>query len=217
MCVDYTAKQGVPYEYGICAFDNSGASQIYTSPTIITPDFEDMFLSDKNRQLSIRFNPKVSSFKRTIPEAKIDTLGNKYPFVFRNGDTNYHEFSISGLLSHLSDPDELFINAEQLNIGSEDSELSVLPVRRTALDGNNITAERIFKTDVLDWLTNGEIKLLRTPTEGNFLVRLINVSLTPNDALGRMLHTFTATAYEVEECTAENLMKYGLVKEGKWQ
>jgi hypothetical protein len=33
----------------------------------------------------------------------MDTLGGKYPFIFRNGNVEYKEFSISGLLSLLSD------------------------------------------------------------------------------------------------------------------
>jgi hypothetical protein len=44
-----------------------------------------MFLFDGERQLKIRFNPKVSSFKEYIPEIKIDTIGSKYPYFFRNG------------------------------------------------------------------------------------------------------------------------------------
>jgi len=33
----------------------------------------------------------------------------------------------------------------------------------------------------------------------------MNVSLTPNDTLGRMIHTFNATAYEIEEYNVDNL------------
>ena len=55
---------------------------------------------------------------------------------------------------------------------------------------DNIRAERLFKTEVLSWLNNGGIKLYRSPTEGNFVVRLMNVTTSPMDQLGRMLHTF---------------------------
>ena len=50
-----------------------------------------------------RFNPKVNNFKSTILESKVDTLGGKYPFIFRNGNVKYKEFAISGLLSCLSE------------------------------------------------------------------------------------------------------------------
>jgi hypothetical protein len=71
-------------------------------------DFEDAFLYDGERQLKIRFNPSVDSFKSTILENKVDTIGNKYPFIFRNGIVNYKEFSISGLLSLLGDENKEF-------------------------------------------------------------------------------------------------------------
>ena len=39
----------------------------------------------------MKYNPKISSFKETIQEAKQDTLGGKYPFFFRNGNLGYKE------------------------------------------------------------------------------------------------------------------------------
>ena len=64
---------------------------------------------------------------------------------------------------------------------------------------------------VLDWLNNGETKLFRSPTEGNFIVRLMNVSLSPNNSLGRMLHSFSATAYEIADFNQRNLEIYHLI------
>jgi len=45
------------------------------------------------------------------------------------------------------------------------------------LTSENITAERYFKLKVLEWLNDGNIKLFKSPTEGNYLVRLINTQL----------------------------------------
>jgi hypothetical protein len=70
-------------------------------------------LFDGERQLKIRYNPKVSSFKSTVLETKVDTIGGKYPFVFRNGRVEYKEFPISGLISLQSDPNELFLKGVQ--------------------------------------------------------------------------------------------------------
>jgi hypothetical protein len=72
-------------------------------------EFEDMFLYDGQRQLNIKFNPKVSSFKTTLLESKLDTLGGQFPFVFRNGRTAYKDFSISGLISYWMDNEETFM------------------------------------------------------------------------------------------------------------
>ena len=64
----------------------------------------------------------------------------------------------------------------------------------------------------MDWLTDGKPKIFRSPTEGNFIVRLMNVSLTPLDNLGRMLHSFNCTAYEIAEYNYENLKTFNLIK-----
>ena len=77
---------------------------------------------------------------------------------------------------------------------------------------DNIRAERIFKTEVLSWLNNGGIKLYRSPTEGNFVVRLMNVTTSPMDQLGRMLHTFNCVAYEMAEPTYDSLISFGILE-----
>lgn len=192
--IDFSVEQGVTYQYtdGV-----NKSNEVYA-------DFEDSFLTDKNgRQLKIRFNPKVSSFKTTILETKTDTIGAKYPFFFRNGNTSYKEIPISGLISLLMDDNHLFVESSAqgplTRPGTNALESSVIADLPHNLSSNNIRNEREFKLAVLDWLNNGEPKLFRSPTEGNYVVRLMNVTLQPNDTLGRMLHTFSATGYEVEE------------------
>ena len=168
-----------------------------------------MFLTDKERQLKIQFNPQVSSFKSTILEQKIDTIGGQYPFFFRNGNTKYKEFQIQGLISCQIDGIELFKNKnevyyeiEEMRAGPEEYEAGI---SRAAATSRN---ERILKNEVLDWLNNGKPKLFRSPTEGNFIVRLTNVSLTPFQGTNRLVHTFSCTAVEVAEYNFENLTEY---------
>jgi hypothetical protein len=60
---------------------------------------------------------------------------------------------------------------------SEYNDIKNRNYRTTNLTSYNITAERIFKLAVLEWLNNGKPKLFRSPTEGNYIVRLLNVSL----------------------------------------
>jgi hypothetical protein len=170
--------------------------------------------------LRIAFNPKVSSFKTFLQETKSDTIGGSYPFFYRNGNIAYKEFPISGLISiHMDDNFEFFgekkvnqlLNLEDGFSNPKRPELSYNPAGLTSINTSltieNITIEREFKTMVLDWLNNGKPKLFRSPTEGNFLVRLMNISLSPNDTLGRMLHTFSATAYEIGKSEVRSLLK----------
>lgn len=216
---DFTIEQGKEYQYGFKEQVTENVTIIKKSEPIIA-DFEDAFLWDGQRQIRIRFNPKVSSFKTNRLESKVETIGNRYPFIFRNETVEYKEFPISGLISYLADNAELFMSAAELGIIlNQYNERTGTPTSVTNVSYNqsettdllsyNIKAERIFKLELLDWLGNGEIKLFKSPTEGNYLVRLMNVSLAPEDRLGRMLHSFSCTAYEVKENTDNNLLKLG--------
>jgi len=131
-------------------------------------------------------------------------LGSKFPFFFTNEIINYKEFSISGLISYLMDINHYFLSVEELN----------MPINwdyTTDIIDENIFFERKFKMSVLDWLNNGEVKLFRSPAEGNYLVRLSGVSLSPTDSVSRMLHTFTATADEIDDCTEDKLAFYKII------
>lgn len=213
---DYSVEQGVKYKYYIQEHNENKTlySAMIETETVLA-NFEDIFISDSKRQLCIKFNPKVSSFKSTILESKMDTLGGQYPFFFRNGNVNYKEFSISGLISLLVDENELFMEgfgAAASKRTRTPSQETGIPDAPTQLTKENFYKERRFKLEVLNWLNNGEPKLFRSPAEGNYIVRLMNVSLSPNETLGRMLHTFNATAYEMAECDVKNLKKYNLIK-----
>lgn len=297
---DYTVEQGVRYIYCYKQYNENGVSTDRQVSEPIIADFEDMFLYDGKLQLKIRFNPKVSSFKITRQEQKIDTIGSKFPFVFRNGIVEYKEFPISGLISYLADNNqEFFKDEEDLNIiranevyreagtpiyenvytiahvkntdilEEEDPSEEIIEAIQEEVDfsnncyapntyylkygntyflasgqygdypngttfyeksvinhepqvpwettetlnsiGYNMRAERRFKLKLLEWLGDGNIKLFRSPAEGNYLVRLMNISLTPEDKLGRMIHSFSATAYEVEELSYKNLYELGFI------
>lgn len=215
---DFSVKQGTKYIYAIQQFNMSKLHSTKILSPQVSVDFEDMFLFDGERSLKIKFNPKMSSFKTTHLEKKVETIGSKYPFVFRNGAVGYKEFPVEGLISYNMDDNQRFFKRDELyNFYRANNELrekalnakNIACQRNTDLTEDNILLERKFKMEVLDWLNNGEPKLFKSATEGNFIIRLINISLSPEEALGRMLHSFKSTAVEIAECTLDNLNKYG--------
>lgn len=331
---DYTTEQGVKYRYAVQQYNRHGfySNKVYcyerdSNLNIkqknnafqireVVVDFEDMFLYDGEKQLKIRFNPKVNTFKNDLQEQKIDTIGSKYPFIFKNGNVCYKEFPISGLISFQQDNAMFFMdnndyqqmdldrfeipadersrrygevgkyvkftksqilesdlplyyqdtktrivskksNHENLqNIGNDEIEEYIDYIKiettgeavrikntegkqlytieytslsqkvsdrvysdiyrgqtyeKTDLTGDNMASERYFKLKILEWLTNGEPKLFRSPAEGNYVVRLMNVSLTPKNELGRMLHEFSCTAYEIAGTDFFTLKELGLL------
>lgn len=198
---DYTVAQGVKYTYGLQQYNQNKVYSDRMLSNSIVADFEDLFLYDGQRQLKVKFNPKVSTFKPNVVESKTNTLGSKHPFIVRNGDVDYKEFAISGLISYQMDDVELFYPKAELGLEAAAHNLVT----------ENIKAERDFKLEVLEWLNNGKDKLFRSPTEGNYIVRLMNVTMSPTDTLGRMLHTFNCSAYEIDNYNYESLREHGLI------
>ena len=158
---------------------------------IVYMDYEDILLKDADRKLRICYNPKVSSLKTTIAEQKVDTLDGNYPFFVRKGGPGYKEIPIGGLLTYAVDRDPKWQET-----GYPDRRLNTAnrQVRFSPID--EVAREREYKLEVEKWLNNGKEKFLRLGPEGSYNVRLMKISMTPVEALGRRLHEFSATAYE---------------------
>lgn len=199
---DKTIKHGVEYRYAVMQFSGLNYSEKIISD-YTSCDFEFAYLSDAERQFKIAYNAKVSSFKDVLQESKIDTIGGRYPSFFRNGNVRYKEIPISGLISYRLDEEEA--TSQRQSTISETA----------ASKKSDFRKEREYKLDLLAWLTNGEPKYFRSPQEGNYIVQLMNVSLSPEDKLQRMIHSFSATGYEVAEDSVENLRKFSIGKQEK--
>lgn len=215
---DYTIEQGIEYRYYMVQYGSDGKiiaeqqSMPFTEQDIISPksgvlvDFEYIYLTDKDRQLKVKYKGAISSLKTTIQEQKVDTIGSPYPFFYRNGTVKYTEIPISGLLSYLEDENQLFMSYDKLGLDKTKN------IPTTALAAYNFKAERDFKLAVRDWLMNGKPKLLRSPGEGNYIVRLMNIQLTPEQGTSNMIHNFSATGYQIADGTYEDMKECGIVK-----
>lgn len=192
--------------------------------------YDDIFLSNKEKQLGIKYNPNISGFKWVTQESITNSLGGKYPLIRRSGDTKYRQFNLSGTLYF----DPLILSATALDsqgiyleqfFPNEESSLflsvnEILKGNWTRATWNSRTTEskisiyeKRFKDAAMDFLTDGKPKLFRSPTEGLILVILTNISFTPNKQLGRRMVDFSATATEFAEVTQENLIRYGITSE----
>ena len=189
---DYSASVGQRHIYEIIGtYENNEEVPESVSINYI---LDDAFLTDKEHNLRIQYDPDVTSFKIITDDAIIKTLGSRYPFARRNGDTYYRQFNISGLISyegeggsftrHGAEPQPLFVD---------------MPSSISDSDNYNkmILTERAYRDLVLDFLHDGKVKLFKSNTEGLIPVRLTNISLTPNKTLGRNIWSFSAQATEM--------------------
>lgn len=219
---DFTFEQGYHYSYAIWTkSDNAYTRYQYCDP--IYADFEDMFLYDGERQLKLRFNPSVSGIHYTILESKQDTIGGKYPIFFRNGNVKYRDFTINGLISFQMDEQRLFSEygvADQpsrertYTTGMDDSNPPKLHsfVIPTDLVGENFFHERMFREEVLEWLNDGRVKLFRSPSEGNLIIKIMNVNMTPEQVPSRMIYNVSCQAYEAMGHEYKDLVKAKIIE-----
>ena len=82
---------------------------------------------------------------------------------------------------------------------------------------NDYIYEREFREKVYDFLYKHDIKLFRSTTQGNILIKLMNIDFQPVEALGRRLYSFTATAIQIDEANISNYNKYGIQTVGDYQ
>lgn len=215
---------------------------IEKSQDIIYPNFYDMLLSRDGRQLAIRYKEQVSSLKPIVNRQKVDTLGGKYPKFVENAQMNYKQFSVSGLIDAESDFNRKFLDdrnyANAMNIydnemngkyeirndtiaDEEYAYLNTTDPRKIASHQNTVHDiypkdnwwwEREFREEAIKWLNDGEPKLFRSMPEGNITVMLTDISLTPEQTIGRRLYNFSATMYEIEDgYSLEILQSLGIV------
>lgn len=231
---DFTIESGVRYKYGFQYQNSQGLRSTmieYNQP--VSVDFEYSYIYRDGIQLKLSLNQKVNTFKHTVLASKQDTLGDRYPHLVKNGHAHYAEFPISGTISYQMDKDDTFFSTsvggcyfkDELIVpfdkfkteGERGSQVVITSFDiDTNLTEDNVFIERKFREKVEEFLNDFDYKLYKSPTEGNIVIGLLNVSMTPNATLGRMIFDFSATAYEVMENTLEALNEVGIIHIGEF-
>ena len=233
---DTTIESGVWYKY--CAQKRNAHGDRGVIIEIDTPVMcllDDIFLTRDNRQLKIKFNPSLNEFKYNVTESQQTTIGSKFPYVKRNGANYFRTFPIGGLISSFIDTtdwyDPHFYGGEFHNNENEirafTSKNEIYGEAQTLYENYNNTQniteyndyiyEREFRKKVYDFLYEHNVKLFRSTTEGNILIKLMNIDFQPIESLGRRLYSFTATAVQVDDSTIFNYNKYGIQITGDYE
>ena len=210
--LDTSVESGILYKYYVSVEDDSTPKKKSNETQLSSPIgvvLNHIFLKRGKQQLKIKFNPQVSSMKTIYQENKTDTLGSQFPYIRRNGAVKYRTFPISGLISYFMDDENLF-SSRSYEYGDNLNAYNTFNTNNNITEMTDYTYERLFRERVKEFLEDGEIKLFRSPTEGNVLVRLMEVNFSPNTNNGRMIWTFSATAYEMADPNLDNMEKYNI-------
>ena len=217
---DFTIESGIWYKYGVQIRDIHGHRGVLTQiDDPLMCEFEHAFLLEADgRQLKLKYDFNISTANITVSETKTDTIGSKYPFVRRNGNMYYRTFQCTGLITGYMDADaHLFTDLKEIYNNEQVKYADVRNQVNLYVNQYDYTYERLFREKVQEFLYDDKIKLFKSLQEGNILVKLLNISLTPKNNLGRLLYSFSAQAVEIDEPTLVNLNNYGLQIIGQYE
>ena len=216
---DFTIESGVWYRYGAQIRDVRGRrGPLSVLTDIKMGEFEHAFLlGEGGVQLKLKYDFNISTANITVSENKTDTIGSKYPFVRRNGNMYYRTFQCSGLITGYMDMEEhLFTTNADILDNNTVRYKAIRDQVNEVVNQYDYTYEREFRKIVQDFLYDNKVKLFKSLQEGNILVKLLNISLTPKNNLGRLLYSFTAQAVEIGEPTIQNFNDYKLQVVGEY-
>ena len=218
---DYTAESGVWYQYALEEInadsvlkanypsiddDNSFVRRIYDHSYL---------LGEGGRQLKIAFDPSVSSYTTTVNDTKIETVGAQFPYISRNTAVYYRMFPIGGIIASQEDEEKTFFNEDNyynINVAQKNRDYR----EKNGIANRDFILEKDFRREVLKFLLDGKPKLFKSSSEGNIIVRLMDISTAPNQQLGRLISTFSANANEIAEFNMNNCLKYGFYNPGSY-
>ena len=221
---DRTVQSGIKYKYAVCIlYKNNRRGLTSQTSTPISCSFDSIYLMAHNKTFRIQYNAQISNFQYVVPENIQQTIGSKYPFIIRNGDPYYRKFSISGLIAARMD------SIQQVNYKIQDSvektfNIPTLQYENISIKENDPNLynptnlqERLFREKIYDFLYANDVKLLRSQTEGNILVKLTNINFSPHNELGRKIYDFSAQAIQIDQYSLYNLDKYNIQTIGNYE
>lgn len=204
---DFTVESGVLYKYEITFTDPSTNDNYTIVEGPVMTIFDHAFLTGEGTQLCVKFNPNIGSYKINVGDNITNTLGSQYPFTQRNGDMYYRTFSLSGTIAYEMDVQHQFYTRTEM-YGEWIDVYGSYFVNHYINQQNDKITQRKFREKVMEYLYNDIPKLFRSTPEGNILVTITDVNLTPNQQVGRLVYDFSCTATEIGEASIENCKLY---------
>lgn len=212
----YTASSS-PSIDDILPFVETDSNGLLTSPYLLGSTGS--YLVDSNGiQLNFIYNSSISDFKKTRKDYPVETIGGAYPFIIRGSNTQYKQFGFSGIISADIDNElslsggtysKLFLGTSSTNTGLNSSYTGSSYKQKYGFNSNqNFVLEKFFRKKVLDWLTNGGLKVFKSDTEDMILGRVTDVTLSPMDGTSRIIYQVSFTFTEID--SIDTLLSYGM-------
>lgn len=201
------------HKYVVLSIPKEGITGVINLSPAVICILEDAVLTTKDQQLKLNLSLNIGNIAPTLSENQTTTIGGRYPFIQRNGNLKYRNFSLSGMVHSYMNTNDLFLSFDKDIYASEEvaNLYKQYNLEHPSTIYHNHIDERQFRDKVIEFLQDGEVKLFRSTQEGNLLVRLMDVNITPNVQLGRLIANFSCNAIEIADCNIDNFKEYNII------
>lgn len=224
---DYFVENGNYYRYALQPITADGVkgpiTEFYDTPAT----YEGFWmLGEKDNQFSFIYDGKIDTISHNQSSQVIETLTGEFPFVVKPSELNYRTFNFSGKLTYEQDVHELLVRNNYSEAISPESTIPVNFVELAYGDEGifnkksdigelekSMVMQRIWRTKILEWLKDGKPKILKSEAEGNILVMVSNVTVTPIVSVYGFVADFSCQMTEIGRVNEKTLQKYALRKE----
>ena len=223
---DYFVENGNYYRYALQPITADGRKGPITNDFDSVSTFDGFWmLGEKDKQFSFIYDGKVNTISHNTSHSVIETLTGKYPYIVSSSELDYRTFQFSGKLTYEQDVHKLLTSSTYSEAISPDTTIPInfveikygdeakLNCKNDLERENSMVVQRIWRNKILEWMKDGKPKILKSEAEGNILVSISNVQVTPIVTLYGLVAEFTCTMTEIGNIRESTLKKYDLRKE----
>ena len=224
---DYFVENGNYYRYALQPILANGTKGAITTFYDVVTTFDGFWLLGENdMQFSFIYDGKIGTMNRRKPKDFIETIAGRFPYSVRSSELDYYTFPFSGKLTYHQDVHNLLtaesyttaispdptipISFVELKYGDE-MKLNMKNDLEEMQDG--MVMQRAWRNKILDWLTDGKLKILKSEAQGNILVEISDVKVTPVESLFGLICDFECQMTQMGVVDEKTLQKYMLRKE----
>lgn len=183
--IDKLVESSETYEYAIIPASSGTEGDLSTGEIDVL--FEGAFLLNKDYNYQLFYNFELGDVNLNIPNSTVELLGSKYPIILYSATTNYKSGSVKCML-----------------VSSSISTLS----------GNiDVNAEKIYRKNLMDFLTDKKPKILKDMGGLFSLISITSIpKLTPNNDLNAFIYDLSFDFVECGSTDYNSLIAAGILE-----
>ena len=204
---DYLINSEELYIYFLQVVYSDGTYSSFSEPLNIINNYDYTYILGENGEQIIVYSPEFSSIIMTKRDNFIETIGSQYPYFQRLGTADYKTGALKGTITYLYSEQENKIREEAISniYGSNAPDEIKQMIVEAYGDINkkdygsqiNYFLEKEYREHFINFLKDGNVKVIKSPTERLMFVRFTNANVTPKRELSRAIYDFSVNITEI--------------------